>query len=56
MITDVLVNGKSAASRLHRTKEVAELRLNDGETGLTVNWSDLAYTHPRYTHIEYRLD
>ena len=55
-ITDVMVNGRSAAGRLVRSKGETILNLSDGESGLTVNWSDLAYADPRYTHVEYRLD
>ena len=56
LITDVMVNGHSAAARLVRAKDGLELCLNDGENGLTVNWSDLTYTDPRFSHVEYRLD
>lgn len=56
LITDVMVNGRSAAARLVRAKGEMSLSLNEGENGLTVNWSDLAYTDPRFAHVEYRLD
>lgn len=55
-ITDVQVNGRSAAGRLVHSKSGDVLNLSDGESGLTVNWSDLGYTDPRYAHVEYRLD
>lgn len=55
-ITDVMVNGRSAAGRLERAKGSSVLRLSDGESGMMVKWSDLAYADPRYSHVEYRLD
>ena len=38
LITDVMVNGHSAAARLVRAKDGLELCLNDGENGLTAEF------------------
>lgn len=56
VITDVQIGGRSAVSRVSIVKGVPTVSLKESENGLTVNWSDLGYSDPRYSHVEYRLD
>lgn len=55
-ITDIQINGVSAADRMRKRDGKTSLELSDGETGISVGYSDLAYSDPLYGQLQYRLD
>ncbi len=54
-ITDIQINGVSAADRMRKRDGKTSLELSDGETGISVGYSDLAYSDPLYGQLQYRL-